>query len=62
MARGCHEGHPQDPRQEATPPKFAPKLNDNGRLDHSACGHTREMKGRAKCREAFRAAQEAAKK
>jgi hypothetical protein len=39
-------------RSKKTPAQteFAPVVNDKGRLDHSGCGHTRDMKGRTACR------------
>lgn len=40
------------PAKKKAPAKveFAPIVKDNGRLDHSACGHPRDMKGRTACR------------
>ncbi|MEU2661214.1 hypothetical protein [Micromonospora sp. NPDC007220] len=38
-------------------PEFAPKVTDKGRLDHSDCGHPRDLKGRAACRANHKAAE-----
>ena len=41
------------PAKKATPAKkkeFAPIVKENGKLDHTNCGHDRTPKGRAACR------------
>jgi hypothetical protein len=45
----------------AAEPEFAPKVTDKGRLDHTDCGHPRDLKGRAACRANHAKAAEAAK-
>jgi hypothetical protein len=42
-------------------PEFAPKVTEKGRLDHTACGHSRDLKGRAACRANYAKTAEAAK-
>ncbi|GLI00670.1 hypothetical protein [Phytohabitans aurantiacus] len=34
----------------AAKPEFNPTVKDNGKLDHSTCGHPRTPAGRAACR------------
>ncbi|MEV7329564.1 hypothetical protein [Micromonospora sp. NPDC093244] len=42
----------KSPAKKATvaKPEFAPKVGENGRLNHATCGHPRDLKGRAACR------------
>ncbi|WP_157552157.1 hypothetical protein [Micromonospora sp. NRRL B-16802] len=46
------EAAKKTPAKKAAPAKleFAPKVGENNRLDHSGCGHPRDLKGRAACR------------
>lgn len=44
------------PRKKAAPKapaEFAPIVSDTGKLNHSECGHPRDMKGRTACRAWF---------
>ncbi|WP_326561385.1 hypothetical protein [Micromonospora sp. NBC_01796] len=37
-------------KKTAEPKLYNPTVTTTGRLDHSTCGHTRDLKGRAACR------------
>lgn len=51
----------EKPAAKKAKPEFAPKVTDKGRLDHSECGHPRNLAGRSACRAAYREANKDAK-